>query len=296
MQKIQIMEVCPRDGWQNIEQSIPFEQKLKYIRGMLKTGIHAIQIGSFVHPKAVPQMADTGRIAQSILMEYPDRTIDVLVPNLKGVQLAVDAGIRNVSYVVSVSESHNRANIGRTHAQSFQELETIMDTYPDLSLTLALSTAFGCPFEGVTPLDRVLHFIEKSVQLGVKRVELGDTIGIGTPAQIRTTFQAVKQRFPGITCIAHMHDTRNNGIINSWLAAENGADIVHTALGGLGGCPFAPGASGNTSTEDFVYLLENSGIQTGIDVEAVIQLAKKMRGEISGNYSGHQININKGAC
>ena len=300
MKKLSIMEVCPRDGWQNISKFIPIEQKLDFIREMLDAGIINMQVGSFVHPKVVPQMSDTGKIALIIMKEYPDVKFDALIPNFKGATLANDAGLKSVSYVISISESHNKANIGRTHEQSFHELGSIIEAYPDLKVTISLATAFGCPFEGSVELKTVLDFVEKGLSFGLDSVELADTIGIGNPKQVALVFSEVKKRYPNILLLAHMHDTRNNGVINSWTAAENGADIVHTSLGGLGGCPFAPGASGNTSTEDLVWLLNKSGINTGIDFNSIKIAAKKMHSIISGNYSGHQINIkddtNKNNC
>ena len=288
---VTIMEVCPRDGWQNLATSIPLETKLKYVRGMLDTGVKIIQIGSFVSPRAVPQMATTGDLARAIVNEYPDVEFNALVPNLKGAQLAHDAGIRSICYVMSATEGHNQANIGKTREKSLEDLKVLTETMTDMNICLSLSTAFGCPFEGETPAENVLTLVEKGAELGIKWFELGDTIGSAAPGQVINLFGKLKTRYPEFTFMAHMHDTRNNGILNSWLAAMNGADIVHTALGGLGGCPFAPGASGNTATEDFVYLLEKSGIETGVDLQKVIALAKSMREEIDGVYSGHQINI-----
>lgn len=291
MDHVTIMEVCPRDGWQNLKQMISAETKLKYIRGMLDSGVKVMQIGSFVSPKAVPQMATTGELARTLVNEYPDVELNALVPNLKGAVLAHDAGLRSICYVMSVTESHNKANIGKTREASLADLKVLKESMTDMKICMSLSTVFGCPFEGRTPSSAVFELVEKGANMGIDRFEMGDTIGSAAPAQVIEIFSELRRRYPDFTFIAHMHDTRNNGILNSWLAAMNGADIVHTALGGLGGCPFAPGASGNTATEDFVYLLEKSGVHTGIDLTKVIALAKEMHGEIEGVYSGHQINI-----
>lgn len=291
MDHVTIMEVCPRDGWQNLKQMIPAETKLKYIRGMLDSGVKVMQIGSFVSPKAVPQMATTGELARTLVNEYPDVELNALVPNLKGAVLAHDAGLRSICYVMSVTESHNKANIGKTREASLADLKALKESMTDMKICMSLSTVFGCPFEGRTPSSAVFELVEKGANMGIDRFEMGDTIGSAAPAQVIEIFGELRRRYPDFTFIAHMHDTRNNGILNSWLAAMNGADIVHTALGGLGGCPFAPGASGNTATEDFVYLLEKSGVHTGMDLTKVIALAKEMHGEIEGVYSGHQINI-----
>jgi hydroxymethylglutaryl-CoA lyase len=285
------MEVCPRDGWQNIKEFIPTDLKISLIKNMLDSGIKSMQLSSFVHPKAIPQLRDAQEVVGTIVGQYPDRSFNALVPNLYGAKQAVECGLQEVSYVISISESHNKANINRTHEQSFAGLVEIRQAFPDLSVILSLATTFGCPFEGETPLAKVVEFVARGSSLGIRKIELADTIGVGYPAQVERIFKTLRREFPEITFIAHIHDTRNNGILNSWVAMENGADVIHTALGGLGGCPFAPGASGNTSTEDFVYLLGKSGIATGIDFGSLIAVAKKMRGLIDGNYSGHHINI-----
>lgn len=289
--KIEIMEVCPRDGWQNLPEVIPTDVKSYYIDRMLETGIKRMQICSFVNPKAIPQMIDAKEIATAFVKKYKDVEFDALIPNLRGAQSAEECGIKSVSYVVSVSLSHNLANIGSTHEKSKEGLEAIIREYPDLNITLSLATAFGCPFEGEISLDRVMEFVDYGYGLGIRSFELADTIGSATPMQVKAAFAAVKEKYPDTTLTAHMHDTRNNGIINSWMAAMNGADIIHTSLGGLGGCPFAPGASGNTSTEDLVYLLNRDGFETGIDVYKLIELAKEMKKNINGVYSGHHVAI-----
>ncbi len=290
------MEVCPRDGWQNLKSIIPYERKLYYVSKMLDAGVQHMQICSFVNPKAIPQMADAPAFAAEVAAGYPNRDFNALIPNLRGAQTAANSGIKKVSFVVSASESHNKRNVNKTVEESLAALAEIRETFPDLQIILAVATTFGCPFEGDVPLEKPLKIIQRGVELGIGSVELADTIGIADPEQVRRVFGTVREKYPQLTLLSHMHDTRNNGIINSWLAAESGADIIHTALGGLGGCPFAPGASGNTSSEDFLYLLEKSGIETGIDVDAYIALAKEMRGEIDGNYSGHQINIESSTC
>ena len=292
---IEIMEVCPRDGWQNIPDFIPTERKIEFIRGMLDSGVSTMQIASFVNPKAVPQMRDAKEVTQTIIREYPGRYFNALVPNIVGAKNAIESGLNTVSYVISVSESHNKANIARTHEESFGELSKLQDAYPELEIILACSTVFGCPFAGDVSLDQVLRFVERAVKMNISKVELADTIGVGNPVQVADTFRVVKNEFPHLTLLAHMHDTRNNGIVNSWAAMQSGASIIHTAMGGLGGCPFAPGASGNTSTEDLLYLLERAGYDTGIDFVKYMALLRKMYVEVHGKYSGHQITI-KQAC
>ena len=290
---VEIMEVCPRDGWQNLPDFIPTEDKIRYISGMLDAGVRTMQITSFVHPRAIPQLRDAREVTRAILAAYPDRCFNALIPNVVGAKNAVESGLKEVCYVISVSESHNRANISRTHEESFGELEQIRHNYPDLDITVGLPTTFGCPFEGRMPLRRVLDFVERLAGLGITKVELSDTIGAGDPVQVRATFLAVGREFPHLTLAAHMHDTRNNGVINSWAAMESGAVLIHGAMGGLGGCPFAPGASGNTSTEDLVYLLERAGYHSGIDFERYMDALRVMHATVHGNYSGHQLTIKK---
>jgi hydroxymethylglutaryl-CoA lyase len=291
MKKIGIMEVCPRDGWQNLVSYISFEKKLEYISDMLGAGIRDMEVTAFVSPKAVPQMKDAADISRAVLERFPDRNFCALVPNMRGAQNAANAGIKEVSYVISVSESHNKANVNRTHKESFAELGEIREKIPGIRVVPALCTVFGCPFEGKQPVEKVMSFIRHTVTMGFDTIELADTIGTGNPVLVSEIFAAAKKEHPNVTFMAHMHDTRNNGILNSWVAVTNGADIVHTSLGGLGGCPFAPGASGNTCTEDFVWLLEESGIDTGINFKKIRAASKKMFGEVKGCYSGHHVAI-----
>jgi len=286
-----IYEVGPRDGLQNLTDFVPTEVKVALIEKLLHSGVKRLQLTSFVSPRAIPQMADAKTVAASIVGRYPDVRFGALVPNLFGAQTAWDCSIREVNYVASVSLSHNKANINRTHEQSFEELERICKELPGMDVLFGAATAFACPFEGETRLDDLLRFVEKAVRSGVKTVELADTVGMAYPAQVERFFEAVAREFPGIKLGVHFHDTRNNGIINSWLAMQFGVDYLQTSIGGLGGCPFAPGASGNTATEDIVWLLEKSGLHTGIDFDALLACARYAKATIAGNYSGHHINI-----
>jgi len=289
--KINIMEVCPRDGWQNLKDVIPIEQKLNYIERMLNAGVQYMQICSFVNPKSVPQMSTSQELAHILVEKYRDKNLNALVPNLRGAQNAFDCGLKEIVFVLSASESHNHKNVNKTVKESLSELTLIRDKYPDIDLTMAISTAFGCPFEGEISLNKVVTLVEKGVKIGVNAIELGDTIGIADPVQVKNVFSTLRSMFPQLRLLGHMHDTRNNGILNSWVALNSGADFIHSALGGLGGCPFAPGASGNTCTEDLVFILEKSGYDTGINFDDILLVAKEMHEEVIGNYSGHQINI-----
>ncbi len=294
--KIQIVEVGPRDGFQNLKDYIPVEQKLKVIDDLIGAGIKHIQHTSFVSPKAIPQLKDAAEITKTLIEKYPAYDFFALVPNLFGAKSAYEAGLRKVSYVVSLSVSHNKANINRTHEESFAELKKIMDSYKDLDVCVDVATTFGCPFEGKYSTDTVVKFIDQVANMGVKEMSLADTIGVANPKQVREIVSAVKKEFPEIEFQVHIHDTRNMGMVNTLAAIESGITKVQSTLGGLGGCPFAPGASGNTATEDLAYMLNDMGYETGVDVNKLIEAAKYEKSIITGNFSGHLVNIQTGQC
>ncbi|MGI6084215.1 MAG: hydroxymethylglutaryl-CoA lyase [Acetivibrionales bacterium] len=288
---ITLVEVGPRDGFQNIRDFIPTEIKLTIIRKLLDAGVSSMQLTSFVSPKAVPQMADAKVISETILAEYPNVEFDALVPNLYGAKAAAACGYKKITNVISVSESHNLKNINRTHEQSLQELEKILQEVPDIEVTVGLSTSFGCPFEGETPIEKLRAFIEKIYNIGIRRIELGDTIGVAYPVQVEKIMQLLNKTYKDVEFGVHIHDTRNMGIVSTWVAIQNGVSFVHSTVGGLGGCPFAPGASGNTCTEDLVYMLDRCGVRTGISFEKMMEASRYTKSVINGNYSGHHINI-----
>lgn len=292
-QKITVLECGPRDGWQNLKQILTTEQKLRYIDGLFACGVEAMEVTSFVSPKAIPQMADAKELAGYCVEKYPDKTLFALVPNFRGAQNAFEAGIRKVTYVISLSESHNKANINRTHEQSFEELARIQDALPELDICIGMATTFGCPFEGIPDISSVVDFVGRIENAGVRELYLADTIGIADPRQVRDTISAVRKAYPDMALQVHIHDTRGMGMVNTLAAIESGITTVQSTLGGLGGCPFAPGASGNTATEDLVYMLQRMGYETGIDFEKLLALSKEQKAEIDGIYSGHQMNIQR---
>jgi len=293
LKKVEIVEVGPRDGFQNLDTYLPLDFKLKIIEGLIDSGIKHIQHTSFVSPKAIPQMKDAKELTEILLEKYPDFDFFPLVPNLYGARAAYELGIRKVSYVISLSESHNKANINRTHEQSLDELKNIMDNYGDLDICVDLATTFGCPFEGKFPVDTVLKFVERIVNTGIKEITLADTIGVANPKQVREIVSAVTKEFPQVEFQVHIHDTRNMGIASTLAAIESGITKVQSTLGGLGGCPFAPGASGNTATEDLVNMLNDMGYDTGVDLDKLVALSKFQKQHVKGNYSGHLVNIDK---
>lgn len=297
MKKISIYEVGPRDGFQNQKCYIPKETKLQIIQDLVDSGVKNIQVTSFMSPKAIPQMIDSSEVAATCLARYPDLTLSALVPNLRGAINAWEAGLRRIFCVASLSETHNLKNINRTHEKSLAEFCEIRNTYPELDITLDLATTFGCPFDGIPSVDAAVEFAAKYVESGVNAIDLCDTIGIANPAQVRRVVAAMRAAFPELPLQVHIHDTRNMGMVNTLAAIEAGIDTVQSTLGGLGGCPFAPGASGNLATEDLVFMLNSMGYDTGIDFDSILAAAKrehKLLGE--GNFSGHQMMITAKQC
>ncbi|SHH58963.1 hydroxymethylglutaryl-CoA lyase [Anaerosphaera aminiphila DSM 21120] len=289
--KVKIVEVGPRDGFQSIKNFIPTEIKLNAIDKIINSGLNKIQITSFVSPKAIPQMKDSRELAEECLERYPNVELFALVPNLYGAKTAMEVGLKEVSIVVSLSETHNRANVNKSIEDSINEIDNILQSCSELSITVDIATAFGCPFEGEMQVEDLLKLIEKIGKLGINSFTICDTIGIAYPSQVKNIFESIKKEFPNMRFGAHIHDTRNMGILNSYIAIKNGVNSVQSSIGGLGGCPFAPGASGNTSSEDLVYALNKDGYDTGINFDVLLDAAKYTKENIVGNYSGHHINI-----
>ena len=289
--RIEICEVGPRDGFQSVRDYIPLQTKLSVIERIIDAGVNSIQVTSFVSPKAIPQMKDAEELAKICLERYPQINFSALVPNLFGANTAADAGLNKISYVVSLSESHNRANIKRKHEESFEELRKIMGRLPQIEICLDLATAFGCPFEGKKMPEEGTAFLRPYVDLGIKTVNLCDTIGVANPAQVRETIMSINETYPNLILQIHIHDTRNMGMVNTLVAIESGIKTVQSTLGGLGGCPFAPGASGNLATEDLVHMLWEMGYETGIDANKIVEAAKYESKVIDGDYSGHMMKI-----
>ena len=293
--EIEVIEVGPRDGFQSVKADcslIPTEEKLKVIDELIASGVQHMEFTSFVSPKAIPQLADAAEVTKTVLDRYPQADLFALVPNLRGAQNAYALGLRKVCYVVSLSKSHNKANINRTHEQSLQAYQEIRRELPDLNVIVDLATTFGCPFEGkYEDPDQVVAFLKDYMDADMNTCCLCDTIGIADPAQVRRVISALQKAYPSLELMVHFHDTRGLGMVNTLTAIDMGVTKVQSALGGLGGCPFAPGASGNLSTEDLVWMLNEMGYDTGITFSKILAAAKHQVAEISGQYSGHHICI-----
>lgn len=290
---INFVEVGPRDGFQNVKTFIPTSEKLKVIDMLIDAGVKSMEIGSFVHPKAIPQMKDIKEVVTNTLKKHGNKGIDffALVPNLHGAKAAAECGLKKIDTVISVSESHNKANINRTVEESLQGLEKIVTELPDMDIILSMATTFTCPFEGITPVENILRIMRRATQLGIHKFCLADTIGQADPKMVRDTISVVKQVFPNEYLEMHFHDTRDMGVACTLAAIEAGVPNVQATLGGLGGCPFAPGASSNVASEDLIYMFNAMGMETGIDFEKMMLAAKYEESIIDGNYSSHQIRI-----
>jgi hydroxymethylglutaryl-CoA lyase len=273
-----IRDVMLRDGLQNLKTVIPTEVRIELFRMIVASGVRHIEFASFVSPKAVPQFADASQVARAVLAITPAGVeVSALIPNLKGAQLALDNGVRRLAFVMSVSESHNISNVRRSTAESIEELKKILAlkaTHPDMIVEVGMATVFGCPFEGKISPKVVLQFTRRFYELGIRGMSVADTVGFGNPKEIREVCRLCVSEFPDVAFSIHLHNTRGLGAANAFAAYESGIRIMDGAVGGLGGCPFAPGARGNTATEDLVYLFESMGIKTGIDVGALLEVAR----------------------
>jgi isopropylmalate/homocitrate/citramalate synthase len=278
---VTIVEVGPRDGLQNEKAIVPTEAKIAFINRLSATGLPVIEATSFVSPKAIPQLADAaevfGAINQAPGVRYP-----VLVPNVRGMERALRVGVREIAVFTAASESFTKANINMTIAESFAAFAPVVALARDHDVRVRgyVSTAFGCPYEGHVPPARVREVTLRLFELGVAEVSLGDTIGVGTPNQVADVVGPLLPDVGPDLLALHMHDTRGTALANVLAGLELGLHIFDTAAGGLGGCPYAPGAAGNLATEDLVYMLHGMGIATGVDLAALVDATHFLEGMV----------------
>lgn len=272
--RVAITEVGPRDGLQNESRIIPLEQKAALIDQLSATGLSRIEAVSFVHPKAIPQMADAIEVMQHI-QRRPGVTYIGLVPNEAGARNAIAAEVDEISVVVSASESHNRANVNRSIAESLEGIRNVAELARDAGVpwTAYVSTAFGCPYEGAVDPDMVLRLAREMRDAGARAIALGDTIGTANPRQVYDIASRFLAEIPADEFRLHFHDTRGMALANVVAALQAGAAQFDGSIGGLGGCPYAPGASGNVATEDLAAMLHAMGIETGIGLDSLLDAA-----------------------
>jgi hydroxymethylglutaryl-CoA lyase len=277
--QVHICEVGPRDGLQNARHLMPTEAKKRWISALAEAGLEEIEVGSFVPPKLIPAMADTAEIVRHALT-IPGIRVVALAPNLKGFQRAVEAGAHKVTFPVSASRKHSESNVRMTPEQMIGQVKACVEARdasgkPTL-IEGAVSTAFGCTMQGEVPEDDVVKFATLLAEAGCDCVALADTVGYANPAQIRRVFRRVRAAIGGKLEAAHLHNTRGLGLANALAAYEEGVRHFDSSMGGLGGCPFAPGASGNVITEDLVFMFESMGAPTGIDLDKLMDARKLM--------------------
>ena len=271
--RISLREVGPRDGLQN-EEPVPTDAKVELIDALSQTGVGRIEAVSFVHPRAIPQMADADevwkRVHRSVAVRY-----SALVPNLRGAQRALAAGFTELEAVLSASDTHNRKNVNRSTAESLDQIAEIIDLAHQRGATcqVIVSTAWGCPYEGDVPTERAAAVASRAVADGADSASFGDTTGMATPCRVEALVGAFRSRHPDVPLNLHFHNTRGTGLANVLTALAMGVSDFDASVGGLGGCPYAPGASGNIATEELVHMVEDMGVATGVDLERLIDVA-----------------------
>jgi hydroxymethylglutaryl-CoA lyase len=282
-----ISEVGPRDGLQSVKRVMPVDARKRWVRALAVAGFAEIEVGSFVNPVRVPQLADTDKVVADAIT-LPGLSVLALVPNLKGAELAFKAGAHRVTMPVSVSRTHSLANINRTPEEAVAAVVDVVklkSSLPDAAhrgVEVGLSTAFGCTMEGAVSEDAVIRLAVAAAQAGADSVGLSDTTGMGNPAQVKRLFTRLRQELGSKAGGAHLHNTRGQGLANVWAALEVGVTIFDSSQAGIGGCPYAPGATGNIVTEDLVFLLEASGLRTGIDLDKLLAAREILKEALPG--------------
>jgi hydroxymethylglutaryl-CoA lyase len=274
LSEVSIREVGPRDGLQN-EDPVPTEAKVRLLDALSRTGVKRIEAVSFVHPKAIPQMADADEVWQRA-SKVDEVRYSALVPNSVGASRALAAGFTELEVVVSASDTHNRRNVNRSTASSLDDIAALIPAVHDGGATVEVivATSFGCPYEGDVPPSRVADIVDRVLADGADRVAFGDTTGMATPRRVRDLVSTVRERQPDVPMLLHFHNTRGTALANILTALELGVTEFDASVGGLGGCPYAPGASGNVATEEVVHMLHDMGIDTGIDLDALLDAAR----------------------
>jgi hydroxymethylglutaryl-CoA lyase len=285
--RVYIQEVGVRDGFQSEPTFVPTDVKVALIDELSETGLAKIEVTAFVSPKAVPAMRDAAEVMARI-KRMPGVIYTALVPNARGAEGAVEGNANEINIFLSASESHNLANVNKSTDASFEAFKDVMQVVDGTGITVngTVSTSFGCPFEGHVNPARVLHFVERYLALGVVGVTLADTTGMANPVQVHSLAKMVYERFPNIDLTLHFHNTRGMGLANVMAGLETGCRRYDGSLGGLGGCPFAPGATGNICTEDLVHMLWSMGYETGMDLDKLIAASRRLPSIVGHDVPG----------
>lgn len=287
--RVRVVEVGPRDGLQNESELVPLTDKLRLVEALAASGLSNIEIASFVSPKWIPQMADAPELVAAFKAP-PGVSVSALVPNDKGYEAALATGIKEIALFMSATESHNKKNINKSTAEAAETLEHLARRAKQDGLRIRgyLSVVFVCPYEGKTDPVKVEQLVDRLVSAGIDELSLGDTIGAATPAEVWSILDRLSARIDSSKLALHFHDTRGTALANVLAGLQAGITIYDASIGGLGGCPYAPGASGNLATEDLVYMLHGMGVETGIDLEKLVdagQVAQEItKRKLPGRY------------
>lgn len=295
---VELIEVCPRDGFQNVHDLIPFDAKVAIIKKLAEAGFKRIEAVSFVSPKAIPQMADAKDVMLAVkdtLKAHGVRSV-ALVPNACGVETALECGVDELTYVVSVSEKHNMANVRRTPDESLAQFKELAGQYGhQMRFRLALATALGCPFGEEIRTERVAEMVRFGLEQGCEEVMIADTVGMSNPKRTYDLMEALVKEFGPERFVMHLHDTRGLALANTLACMQLGVHKFESAAGGLGGCPFAPGAAGNVATEDVLNMMSEMGIATGIDNDVLHEAVELIQANVHANIVSHLTPLYKKA-
>ena len=292
--RVDVVEVGLRDGLQNEPVTVATTGKLKLLEMLVRSGLRRLEITSFVHPARMPRLADAAEVARGA-PPLPEGSYAALIPNEKGYERAAEAGLKEVSFVLSVSETHNLRNVQCSVEKSLARLSAIAGraAHEGIAVRAGMACTFGCPFEGEIPDGRILYVAGRVREAGVGEIVLADTVGVANPAQVFRVISLVRDRWPDARLAVHFHDTRGLGLANVLAALQAGVTVFESSVGGMGGCPFAPGAGGNIATEDLVYMLHGMNIATGINQEALLKAARFTAELIGRPLTGHLVNVGK---
>jgi hydroxymethylglutaryl-CoA lyase len=294
VEQVTINEVGLRDGLQLESKVLSVDEKLDVFHLLQKANVSEIEFGSFVHPKLVPQMANTAEL-YTHLKKFQDKKLVALVPNLKGIEIAKENGVKSVNYVLSASNTHNQQNVRQTTEQSLENFKYLSQfaSDNDIFLNVTVATSFGCPFEGMVPPQRIMNILEDLQLHNIKRITLADTTGMANPKQVYQLTKELVNEWRNFEFGCHFHNTRGMGLANILAGLQAGITIYDASLGGIGGCPFAPGATGNVCTEDVVHMLEEMGVNTSINLDKLIMASNKLRDLLEHDLPGQVAKAGK---
>jgi hydroxymethylglutaryl-CoA lyase len=278
MQRLYIQEVVTRDGFQAESNFIPTEDKVQLLNRLSRAGYAKIEVTSFTSPKAIPMLADAEEVMSKI-ERVPGVEYTVLIPNLKGAERALRVGVDEFNLVMSVSEAHNQSNLRMTRADSATALGDVIRLAHDakVAVNVSLSTSFGCPMSGMTPLSELMHWIDHFANEGVRGISICDTTGMANPQHVKEVCEQAQSKYPAMEWTLHFHNTRGMGLANALAAVEVGINRFDSSLGGLGGCPYAPGATGNVCTEELVHMFDLMGYNTNINLDLLLECSAQLR-------------------